>query len=859
MRTHELRAALLAAVLILGCGGGGGDNGGTTGPPKVSRVEVLAPSTSLEVGAIMLVTTRYFTAQNALLSGRVVTFASSNTQVATVSSAGLVSGVSQGSTSITATVEGVDGSIALTVVAAPVVSIQISPSAPVVRQGETIPLTAQPVDAIGRPLTGRPVTWSSADASRATVAQTGVVTGVSPGTVYIRAEAEGRRDSVSLRVRSLVSPSITGTSAAQLTPGASGTLTGTNFGATIADNEVLVNGARGTVTAASTTSVSFTVPSVTSLPCMPTGAAQIRLVANGDTAVTSMQLRMATPRDLAVGASLLLTSEADLLCNEFAGSGGRYLITAFNFAGDAGVKTSFQLLGSSTAAAVVATRSAGSPVPAARMAALQLPNDPITRHARGHLTHLAQERTLARTLGNPRIPLRMRHKQRELLRVVPNPPPAVGNMVTYRMRRVFTNSNVFDEVRFRVVYVGPKLIILEDSLAPTARQMDVEFQRMGQEFDNVMFPRLSATFGDPTVVDSALDNNGRIIALFSKRVNDYSTVGLILGFVTLCDYFPRIPQVIDGQQIFACPSSNEAEAFYASVPDPASGFTIPLWERFMRGTLMHESKHIDSYAWRYYLEANVEDLEEIWLEEATAQQASEIWARTIYQRQQLEDITWSDGPRCDYANLSPACPDPVEGIGHHFHFLYQHYSQSESKSILDDPARPPDQVIYGSSWSFARWVTDTYGSSEPAFLNSLNKVQNDHGVQNISSKAGRPFSELLGLWSLASLADNYPGATINDTRLRIPSWNTRDMFFEMNRSLTSGGQPAYPRSWPLNVRQTAFGNFTLSHSVVDQLPGGGFIAWELSGAQAAPQVLAIRSPNGALPPFQIGMAIVRIQ
>jgi hypothetical protein len=46
---------------------------------------------------------------------------------------------------------------------------------------------------------------------------------------------------------------------------------------------------------------------------------------------------------------------------------------------------------------------------------------------------------------------------------------------------------------------------------------------------------------------------------------------------------------------------------------------------------------------------------------------------------------------------------------------------------------------------------------------------------------------------------------------------------------------------------------------VSDLKGGGFVAFELSGAQAGPQALAIRSNSGGAPPANVGMAIVRIQ
>jgi len=855
----------VALVFLSSCGGGGGGDN-TTGPGPVASVEVTAPSTTLEVGAIMLVSVKYFDARRTQLSGKSVTYTSSNSSVATVDNGGTVTGVAVGAASIQATVDGVAGSVSISVVPVPIASIAITPANPSVRQGETATLTAQPLDAVGRPLTGRVVSWSSATPAIATIdASSGLVTGVAAGTVYIRAESEGKRDSVRLRVKSLNAPAITSSSPALITPGALGTLTGNNFGATPNDNEVFVNGAKATVTAASVSSVSFIAPPALALPCKPTGPATVLLVANGDSATTSMSLSMAVPRTLAVGESALLTSQADLFCNEFAVTGGRYLVTAFNYGANAGIKTSFTLLGASSA--VAASQPAASIQPPQLAPSLGAPvfDGQATRHVRAHLALQQRERAVARQYGNPRLRQRMRRNGAQLSVSAVNPPPQVGDMTTYRMQRTLGNYSAYDEVRFRAAYVGSKIIIYEDSLAPLARSMDAEFRRLGEEFDQVTWPIL-LNFGNPIVVDSALDNNGHVIALFSNRVNNYTVSGIsnaILGFVTLCDYFPRTAQVIGGVTIPACPASNEAEAFYAMVPQntaTSGSGSIGTWRRFMRGTLAHEVKHITSYAERYYRDADVADLEELWLEEATAQQASEMFARAMYNGAQLGDIGWLDGPRCDYAAVSPTCPDPAEGILHHFSFLYDHYNALESKSILDDPDAPIDPVIYGSSWSFARWVTDVFGASEGTFLRSIVQVKTDHGVPNIASKAGRPFSELLGLWSLASLADNYPGATINDTRLRLHGWNSRNLFSEMSANLVfPGGTPAFPKPWPLNVRLMSFGDFPTAQADVTLLPGGGFMAWDISGVQAASQILAIRDPNGGLPPPLIGMAILRVQ
>jgi hypothetical protein len=116
------------------------------------------------------------------------------------------------------------------------------------------------------------------------------------------------------------------------------------------------------------------------------------------------------------------------------------------------------------------------------------------------------------------------------------------------------------------------------------------------------------------------------------------------------------------------------------------------------------------------------------------------------------------------------------------------------------------------------------------------------------------------MFSIASAADNYPGlATVSDPKLRLPSWNSRDLFANMSTSLTSNGAPLYPQAWPMSVRRVSFGNFNTTQSEVNQLRGGSFAAWELSGTQTGPQALAIRSTTGGIAPPLIGMTILRVQ
>ncbi|HUF50970.1 MAG TPA: Ig-like domain-containing protein, partial [Longimicrobiales bacterium] len=133
------------------------------------------------------------------LTGRPVTWSSSNTAVATVSSTGLVSGVAQGSATITATSEGKSGIAALTVI--PVVAtVTVSPATASITVGSSRQLTATPRDAAGNALTGRAVTWSSSNTAVATVSSTGLVSGVAQGSATITATSEGASGTSSITV-----------------------------------------------------------------------------------------------------------------------------------------------------------------------------------------------------------------------------------------------------------------------------------------------------------------------------------------------------------------------------------------------------------------------------------------------------------------------------------------------------------------------------------------------------------------------------------------------------------------------------------------------------------------------------------
>src|SRR6185436_4929076 len=107
-------------------------------------------------------------------TGRAVTWSSSNIAVATISASGAITAVTAGTTTITASIGGVNGTAGLTVQAS-VAAVSVALAQNPLSVAQTTAATATLRDASGNTLTGRAITWSSANNAVATVNSNGVV------------------------------------------------------------------------------------------------------------------------------------------------------------------------------------------------------------------------------------------------------------------------------------------------------------------------------------------------------------------------------------------------------------------------------------------------------------------------------------------------------------------------------------------------------------------------------------------------------------------------------------------------------------------------------------------------------------
>ena len=180
----------------------------------VAAVAVIPGSAALDVGASKAFTAVATDANGNTLAGRPVTWASANTSIATVSTAGLVTGTGAGTTNITATAEGRTGTAQVVVTATtppppiPVASVVVNPGTASLNIGGSVTLSATLRDANGATLSGRAITWSSSATAIATVSSTGVVNAIAPGSATITATSEGKSGSATITVLPQAPPSV---------------------------------------------------------------------------------------------------------------------------------------------------------------------------------------------------------------------------------------------------------------------------------------------------------------------------------------------------------------------------------------------------------------------------------------------------------------------------------------------------------------------------------------------------------------------------------------------------------------------------------------------------------------------------
>jgi YVTN family beta-propeller protein len=182
----------LLFVLAAGCGSTPEEN-----LPVPHEIDITPAVLSLELGGTQQLAIVVLDADAQPIANAPLTFTSRDTTVVRVSSAGLVSAVGVGSTSVTVRSDPASATVPVTVVSPPTPAwLQLTTPAAVLALSQTAQLDATVYDSVGNPLPAAPVTFVSRDPTLVTVSATGLVTAVDVGTTYVVATSGLVSDSV---------------------------------------------------------------------------------------------------------------------------------------------------------------------------------------------------------------------------------------------------------------------------------------------------------------------------------------------------------------------------------------------------------------------------------------------------------------------------------------------------------------------------------------------------------------------------------------------------------------------------------------------------------------------------------------
>lgn len=166
----------------------------------ITAIEIspATPSTPKGVPVTFTATGTFSDNTNGNISGS-VTWASSDTGVATLDSSGVASSLAQGTTDITALANAItSNSATLTVTAPELASLSIAAAVPSTPLGTQLQYTASGVMTDGTAAILGATTWASSDLTVATISAAGLVTTVSPGSTNISASSGGLTSSDSV-------------------------------------------------------------------------------------------------------------------------------------------------------------------------------------------------------------------------------------------------------------------------------------------------------------------------------------------------------------------------------------------------------------------------------------------------------------------------------------------------------------------------------------------------------------------------------------------------------------------------------------------------------------------------------------
>lgn len=704
------------------------------------------------------------------------------------------------------------------------------------------PIVAKVVDSFGNGIAGESIDWATSNGSL------GAASGVtdSDGNSSVRwtlgpvegpqmATAAWQTTNVAtFTALAGIPPTISGISPDTLIEGGVAVVTGTNFGAVIVDNEVLIGGQPASITSVTPTQITFTVPSFSCIPArdVAVGVSSLGFPAG----IVDHPLQAPDIIDLAVGEQLVMQGLPSYCLQLAAGSGtDEYLIGVQSVSPRSGPPTAVSVTGSlapgAQPAAALPIGDAGS-FGSSFIDEGSLPGlnstDLLAQERRGQTHMELLERLLEPLRTAPAGATALLAAGEGAQPVVVPATVSVGDRIILRVRSLTGGSGGCGPLDFSAVTAELKVkgqhgLWFEDIANPPGGLTVADYQTLSSQFDASIHTTHEEHFGQITDVDG----NSHTVILVTKEINIDNAVleGSVLGFQNPCDFVPR--------STFA--ASNEGEFFYSLAPDPTGihGDLVATADvrEFLPFVVAHELTHIIQVGRRTVQSRNLMDS---FMMEGQATYGEEVAGNAIN----------GGMPGQDYGADVALQPDPT-GVRWYSNgfidlaFFYGWDGENPGGRVVGAPeectwtlgitdpclSRPS---WYGVTWSFLRWASDQFGpqfGGEQGFHKAL--IDNDlSGFENFQDILGPlgDFREMLAQWSAALYVD---GRIVPaDPRLTLSSWNMFDIEQNLRQALRlqPRARSFAPFADQLNVRGPSLGYFlvggTAHPSMVVQVDGG---------------------------------------
>jgi hypothetical protein len=573
------------------------------------------------------------------------------------------------------------------------------------------------------------LTTTSSQTDSDGVARTGLRP-VSGGTYRVSASTPRMTGAApQLEVRVVAPPVIQSILPLVIAAGGQVVITGTNFSADAQQNAVYFQGIRGRIDAATTTELRVTVPT-----CLPERDVDI---AAGLGAVLSNTVRAATSGgtgavlSLSPGQVRTFTDPADFACVRLGGgqAGAGYLLVVHNAAQTLAPPSRFELRALSPRPPLAAEVVADRPSPAAWA-------DDFERRLR------QREREFPDT--GEEVAFGAAAAQMQV--------PAVGDR---REFNVLARDGSFAKATAVVRAVTGRAVVYVDVDADAALS-DQDISYYGALFDDPIYSTNVEVFGAP----SDIDGNGRIVILFTPRVNELTPrneSSFVAGFFYGCDLVARS----------RCSGTNQAEIFYSVVPDPGGRWSDSRSQAIVRAAvppvLAHEFQHMIHFARRGF------SSDVLWLSEALAHTAEDIVGEVLRNR----------------GDIAGAAPFLKGNLDRAQRFL----TAPTSTSLIGDES-PGTLELRGAAWLFLKHLRGRYGGDD--LLRRLTSTTRS-SVANVTHETGQDWGTLVTDFGVALWLDGAPLLTAPiDARYQFAGFDLR----------TALG------SFPLNPPVLAWGDFT---------------------------------------------------